>query len=56
MLNKKFEVFSKLKKIKALVENQVQKKIKCLLTNNGGEIFSLEFDSFCADYGIQGLK
>ena len=52
MLNKKFEVFSKLKKIKALVENQVQKKIKCLLTNNGGKLFSSKFDIFFANYGM----
>ena len=35
-LRKKFEVFSKFKEFKALVENQSEKKIKVLRTNNGG--------------------
>ena len=56
MLNKKYEVFSKFKIFKAMVENQIGKRIKCLLTDNGGEFFSLEFDNFCADHGIRRIK
>ena len=56
MLNKKSEVFSKFKIFKAMVENQIGKRIKCLLTDNGGEFFSLEFDNFCADHGIRRIK
>lgn len=56
MLHKKSEVFSKLKFFKDMVENQIGKKIKCLLTDNGGEFCSLKFDNFCADNGIRRIK
>jgi hypothetical protein len=36
-LRKKSKVFKKFKEFKALVENQTDKKIKVLRTNNGGE-------------------
>ena len=36
-LKKKPEVFNKFKEYKALVENQIGKKIKVLRTKNGGE-------------------
>ena len=36
-LKKKFEVFDRFKEFKALVENQTEKKIKVLRTDNGGE-------------------
>lgn len=39
-----------------MVENQIGKKIKCLLTDNGGEFFSSKFDNFCADHGIWRIK
>ena len=55
-LHNKFEVFSKFKIFKALVENQIGHKIKFLQTDNGREFFSLGFDSFCADNGIRGIK
>jgi hypothetical protein len=42
-LRKKYEVFDKFKDFKALVENQMEKKIKVLRTNNGGEFFVNEF-------------
>jgi hypothetical protein len=44
ILHKKSDVFSKSKILKALVENQSGHKIKCLQTNNGGELCSSEFD------------
>ena len=37
LLKKKSEVFSKFKEYKALVENQIGKKIKVLRNDNGGE-------------------
>jgi hypothetical protein len=37
-LRKKSEVFDKFKEFKALVENQIEKKIKVLRTDNGGEL------------------
>ena len=38
-LKKKSEVFSKFKEYKALVENQIGKKIKALRIQNGGEFY-----------------
>eukprot|EP00253_Pinus_taeda_P034553 PITA_34553 len=46
-LKKKSEVFDKFKEFKALVENQTEKKIKVLRTDNGGEFCSKEFEEFC---------
>ena len=36
----------------AEVENQLEKKIKRVRLDRGGEYFSNEFDSFCAEHGI----
>jgi hypothetical protein len=47
-LRKKSEVFDKFKEFKALVENQTEKKIKVLRTDNGGE--------FCKKCGIARQK
>ena len=47
-LRKKSEVFDKFKEFKALVENQTEKKIKVLRTDNGGE--------FCKKCGIERKK
>ena len=43
----KSNVFSKFKEFKALLENQIEKKIKVLRTDNGGELCGKEFDQFC---------
>jgi hypothetical protein len=43
-LRKKSEVFDKFKDFKALVENQIEKKIKVLRTYNGGEFCGNEFE------------
>jgi hypothetical protein len=48
-LKTKDEVFSKFMEFKALVENQIGKKIKVLRSNNGGEYTSKEFDACCRD-------
>jgi len=42
-LGKKFEVFDRFKEFKALVENQIEKKIKVLRIDNGGELRKKEF-------------
>ena len=39
-LKKKFEAFDRFKEFKALVENQTEKKIKVMRTDNGGEFCS----------------
>eukprot|EP00253_Pinus_taeda_P013498 PITA_13498 len=46
-LKKKFKVFDKFKEFKALVKNQIEKKIKVLRSDNGGEFRSKEFEEFC---------
>eukprot|EP00253_Pinus_taeda_P035723 PITA_35723 len=42
--------------VKALVENQTEKKIKVLRTDNGGEFCSKEFEEFCKKCGIAWQK
>jgi transposase InsO family protein len=37
---------------RAEVENQLERKIKRLLSDRGGGYFSNDFSEFCADYGI----
>ena len=51
-LKKKSEVFSKFKELKALVENQIEKKIKVLRTDNRGEFCEKEFEQFYKECGI----
>ena len=50
-LKKKSEVFDRFKEFKALVENQTERKIKVLRTDNGGEFCSKEFEEFCKKCG-----
>ena len=45
-LKKKLEVFENLLEFKVLVENQTDKHIKVLRTNNGGQLCGKEFDQF----------
>jgi hypothetical protein len=53
LLKAKGEVFDKFKAYKALVENQIDMKIKTLRSDNGGEIVSKKFDNFLHECGIQ---
>jgi hypothetical protein len=46
-LRKKSEVFERFREFKDLVENQTEKRIKVLRTENGGELCGKEFDQFC---------
>ena len=52
LLNTKDEALHYFKIYKAEVENQLEKKIKRVRSDRGGEYFSNEFDSFCAEHGI----
>ena len=47
LLNTKDEALHYFKVYKAEVENQLEKKIKQLRSDRGGEYFSQEFTSFC---------
>jgi transposase InsO family protein len=52
-LNAKYEVFSKFKEFKTLIENLSERKIKIFRSDNGGEYTSKEFVNFCKDVGIK---
>jgi transposase InsO family protein len=52
-LKSKDEVLSKFKKLKALIENIFERKIKILRSDNGGEYTSKEFVNFCKYVGIK---
>jgi len=55
-LKNKFEVFDRFKEFKALVENQTEKKIKVLRTDNSGAFCSKEFEELCKKCGIGQQK
>ena len=49
----KYEAFENFKSFKALVENESDRRIKCLRTDRGGEFTSDEFFDFCEEHGIR---
>ena len=53
LLKHKDEAFKNFKVFKALVENELDLKIKCLRSNRGGEYMSNEFFYLCEQYGIK---
>lgn len=52
LLKNKSDTFQNFVNWKTLVENQVNKKVKTLRTDNGLEFCNEEFDNFCKDNGI----
>ena len=54
LMKNKYEVFSKFKEFKALIENHTEKKIKNFRLDNGGEFTSNEFKQLCKGSGIRG--
>nr|AAP53009.2 retrotransposon protein, putative, Ty1-copia subclass [Oryza sativa Japonica Group] len=52
LLKSKDEALDYFKIYKAEVENQLDRKIKRLRSDRGGEFFSNEFDLFCEEHGI----
>jgi transposase InsO family protein len=52
LLNTKDEALDFFKIYKAEVENQLERKIKRLRSDHGGEYFSNEFNLFCLEHGI----
>src|SRR6266498_5596786 len=52
LLHTKDEVLDYFKIYKAEVENQLERKIKRLRLDRGGEYFSKIFDVFCEEHGI----
>jgi transposase InsO family protein len=49
----KYEVFDEFKEFKALVENQTEKRIKVLRSDNDGDFFENEFEEFCKKCSIE---
>jgi hypothetical protein len=52
-LRKKSKVFDRFKDFKPLVENQTEKRIKVLRTDNGGEFYMNKFEELCKKCGIE---
>jgi transposase InsO family protein len=52
LLKTKDETLDYFKIYKAKVENQLERKIKHLRSDRGGEYFPILFDEFCAEHGI----
>jgi hypothetical protein len=52
LLKTKYRVLTYFKAYKAKVENQLERKIKRLRSDQGGEYFSSEFSEFCVEHGI----
>ena len=52
-LKHKFEVFDLFKVFRALVENQFGRKLKILISDNGGEYFKSDLIQYCKYVGIQ---
>ena len=52
LLKTKDEALHYFKAYKAEVENQLERKIKHLRSDRGGEYFSNDFDEFCVEHGI----
>ena len=52
LLHSKDEALNSFKTYKAEVENQLEKKIKVIRSDRGGEYESVAFSDFCAQYGI----
>ena len=53
LLKKKDEVFTWFRHFKALIENQTEKRIKILRTDNSTKYESNEFHDFCKEAGIE---
>jgi transposase InsO family protein len=52
-LKAKSDTFDKFKEYKAFIEKQIGKHIRTLITDNGGEFESLQFEDFYKEAGIK---
>ena len=52
-LKHEYEVFDLFKVFRALVENQSRRKLKILISENGGEYVKSKFIQYCKYVGIQ---
>jgi transposase InsO family protein len=56
LLKIKADVFNTFKKFRALVEKSIDRSIKCLRKNNGGDFTFMEFDNYCKEARIERHK
>ena len=52
-LKHKYKIFGLFKVFKALVENQSGRRLKILISDNGGEYVKYEFIQYCKYVGVQ---
>jgi transposase InsO family protein len=52
-LKNKLEAFENFKIYKEMVENEIDSRIKCLISDNGGEFTSNKFMDYCNNHGIK---
>jgi transposase InsO family protein len=52
-LMNKSEAFENFKIYKEMVESEMNSRIKCLISDNGGEFTSKEFMAYCNNHGIK---
>jgi transposase InsO family protein len=52
-LKNKSESFENFNIYKEIVENEMDSRIKCLRSDNGGEFTSKEFMDYCSNHGIK---
>ena len=55
-MKNKSEVFEIFKKFHVAIEREIDKFLKCLRTNNGGEYYSNAFKEYCNRFGIKNEK
>lgn len=53
LMKNKYEVIDKFKEFKEMVENQLERKIKILRSDNGTEYLNNEFKRYCIENGIK---
>ena len=53
LLKKKYEAFNCFQVFKELSKIEIDMKIKCLRSDNGGEFVSNEFNNYCDENGIK---
>jgi transposase InsO family protein len=52
-LKNKSKAFENFKIYKEMIENEMDSRIKCLISDNGGEFTSKEFMDYCSNHGIK---
>jgi transposase InsO family protein len=53
LLAAKSDTLTAFKKFQAKVKVEVGRRLRVLWTDNGGEFTSIEFETYCAEYGVE---